>query len=474
MPADEEYYGTSGSMYNTFGYGGSTLFGFEDPAQTAYGSGQFASEIRTSLDQLSASEQATIRANAASVGMTAQQYLTTRGGLTGAGYYGDTPAYRTLSSKDYYSFFGQGGGGVTALNRESANRELKNLIDGGLSREDALKRMISQGWRPTDLGLTSDEATALGLDPSVVSGGSAGGAGGVSGGTAGGAGGAGGLSRDQIQAKAIVGDWLSTFFDPVRDADTIKKMNAFLDGQILEDLPAEAIMLNIRQQDFYKQRFKGNEGLRAAGLAELDPADYLRAERMYSDILNNSGLSNLARRDTFSSLIGGQVSAAELEDRVTNVYLRIQNADQPLKDEMRRLNQLGNLTSADFAEALLTGREGAALLRRKIATAEVSTEFTQRGISSAIGAEELARMGINREQARAGAEYAATGTERLTSLADIYNVNAEGIQSELESEAFKGLASQRRRRLVGSERAAFAGSSGTASPSLGSSTIGAI
>lgn len=477
MPADEEYYGTSGSAYNVYGYGGATLFGNQDPSQTAYGSGQFAGEIRTDLSQLSASEQAIIRANAASAGMTAQQYLTTRGGLTGAGYYGDTPAYATIGSKEYYSFFGPNGGGTSALNRESANRELKFLTDSGMSREAAIRQMIGQGWRPTDLGLSAEEATALGVN--VPTGGAAGGAaGGTTGGMAGTgtAGGAAGtaLSTAQRQAKASLEAWLRTFFNTAADEDTVRQLMTFIDQQVTSDVPEDAIMINIRQQPFYKTRFKGNEGLRAAGLAELSPAEYLDAERQYSDILTRANLNNLGRRDVFASLIGGQVSAVELQDRVVNVYDRIRNADQALKEEMQRLNQLGNVTAADFAESLLLGKEGAASLKRKIAQAEISTEFTTRGLTSALGVTELERLGVSRQQAAGGAEYAKTGTRRLQDLAAIYGVESAEMQKELEQEAFRGLASQRRRQLTGRERAAFSGAAGTGTPSLGATTIGAF
>lgn len=275
-------------------------------------------------------------------------------------------------------------------------------------------------------------------------------------------------------AKESLVAWLSTFFDPVRDADTINQMIAYVGQQIEMDVPVDAIELNIRQQPFYQQRFSGNKGLRAAGLAEMTPAEYLAAERQYSDLLAQANLGNLGRRDVFASLIGGQVSAVELQDRIVNVYDRIKNADQALKQEMQRLNQLGNITAADYAESLLLGKEGAASLKRKIAQAEISTEFTTRGIGSALGVTELERLGVTRQQAAAGAEFAKTGTQRLQELASIYGAEATGLQSELEKEAFTGLASQRRKQLTGQERAAFGGAAGTGTPSLGRPTIGAI
>lgn len=285
---------------------------------------------------------------------------------------------------------------------------------------------------------------------------------------------AGEANMKKSSAKAALQAWLSSFFDPQRDADTISKLMSFVNSQVEQDVPSDAIMLNIRSQDFYKQRFAGNEGRRAAGLAELTPAEYLAAESTYDEILQSAGLGNLSTRSNFAKLISGRVSAKEAQDRVTNVYSRIANADTALRSEIRRLNQFGNITAADFAESLLTGKEGAASLQRKITQAEISTEFTQRGLTSATGIEELERLGVDRAKAASGAEYAARGTRRLQDLATIYGVQSEGIQQELESEAFRGLESQRRKLLVSQERAAAAGRAGTGTTSLTTSASGTI
>lgn len=280
--------------------------------------------------------------------------------------------------------------------------------------------------------------------------------------------------RGRVSALAGLQSWLKTFFDPVKDAKIITELTNFMRSQKEEDIPDEAVMINIREQPFFQERFKGNKALRDAGMAELDPETYLSYEKQYANTLNTANLGPLARQDIFASLIGGQVSPTELEDRVTNVYKRIANADTALKEEMRRLKQLGNIDTADFAAALLTGKEGADSLKRKIAQAEISTEFTQRGLTSALGIEELANLGVDRSAAALASERIRTGTRRLTDLASIYGVQSAEIQKELEQESFKGLESQRRKQLTAQERAAFAGSAGTGTPSLGSSAAGAI
>lgn len=280
--------------------------------------------------------------------------------------------------------------------------------------------------------------------------------------------------REDRAARASLQSWLGTFFDPTADAKMINDLMAFIDQQITEDVPAEAITLNIRGQKFYQERFAGNEALRKKGLPELTPEQYLLFERQYSEVLRQSGLERLATRQNFASLIGGEVSNVELQDRVTNVYSRIVNADAALRSELQTLKSSTNITDADLAESLLMGKEGASILKRKISMAEIGAEFTPRGLKSALGAEELVNLGVTREQARAGAEMARIGTERLGVLSDVYGVSKTGLQAELETEAFKGLESQRRRKLTEMEKSAFAGSAGTGTPSLGRTSAGAI
>ena len=275
--------------------------------------------------------------------------------------------------------------------------------------------------------------------------------------------------QNRVAARDLLNNWLSTFFDP--NSQEYAQAKSFVEQQIAADATTDAVQLNIRTQQFYKTRFKGNEARRAAGLSEYTPAEYLQAENAYSEALRRFGLDRLATRETFSNLIGGLVSPDELASRVTTVYDRIQNADAPLRAELQRLKTAANLTDQDLAESLLLGKEGAASLQRKIAQAEIRAEATTRGLTSRLGDVELERRGITRAQAAAGFEQVATELRPLERLSQIYERQAPTptteLQTELESEALLGQTSQRRRRLIQQEAAAFAGSAGT-TPTLAS------
>ena len=86
-----------------------------------------------------------------------------------------------------------------------------------------------------------------------------------------------------------------------------------------------AITLALQQSPEYKARFSGIEKYKqnyatdiAAGkkAQPLTPAQYIKAEQEYQEVLNRYGLADLASQETFSELVGGDVSAIELKDRV--------------------------------------------------------------------------------------------------------------------------------------------------------------
>lgn len=285
----------------------------------------------------------------------------------------------------------------------------------------------------------------------------------------------------QQTARATLEALLRQFFFG-SDASFVADALAAAEGDIKQGLPTDVIIIKMQNYDdpnsLFARRFSGNVKLRKEGIEPLSPAEYLQQESRYREVLSTRGLGDLANRSTFADLIGNQVSPFELEDRVTKVFDVYDSADAGLKSELQSTLKLDPLsTRASVAKALLLGDKGATELQRQVRTAEVTTEARTRGLD-VTAAEELARMGVTREQARAGFEEIALTQPRLTQLSEIYTrqtPDALGLQRELEQEQFQGLQSQRRRRLAEQEQAAFMGQSGTAgSQSLGRRRTGSI
>lgn len=305
------------------------------------------------------------------------------------------------------------------------------------------------------------------------------------------------LRRLQLEDAAARGkaaidllkETIKQYFTMSGDDAFVNDLSSIIDTYAREGYDAATISVMLPQTQPYKTRFAGNEARLKAGLSALSPSNYIQAEETYNDILKRYNLSDVATRETFASLIGGQVSADEFADRIVNVYDRVRNADPALRAELDRVEGLGgDVTDADFVKALLTGDKGAAQLKRKIATAEIAAEarirseqLKERGYKPGLTvdtAEDLQRLGVTREQARAGFEQIALTQPRLTQLSEMYTgetPEATGLQRELEAEQFQGLQSQRRRRFAEQETTAFMGQSGTAAGiSLGRRRTGQI
>jgi hypothetical protein len=278
--------------------------------------------------------------------------------------------------------------------------------------------------------------------------------------------------REAVNARAIFASIFQQYFNRPGDDRFVTDLTKFVEDSISKGYTADTISALLPQTEAYKERFKGNKGRLEAGLAAYSPGEYLQAEDTYAEILNRFNLGGLATRDQFADLISNRKSASEVADLVQNVYFRIQNADSVLRQQLNTLKIGAGLTDADLAQALLSGKEGAQTLKQKIAGAEVGAEAATRGLS-AIRAQNLANLGVTREQARTGFEAIRQTQPTFEKLSDIYNrpaapatpearaARTESVQEELEREQFQGLRSEERARLAQQEQAAFMGSSGT-------------
>jgi hypothetical protein len=282
------------------------------------------------------------------------------------------------------------------------------------------------------------------------------------------------ITSEAANARVIFNSLFKQYFNRPGDDAFIKSLTTAVEDYIAKGYTEDTIRALLPQTEAYQSRFAGNKGRQAAGLAVYSPAEYLQAEDTYAEILNRFNLGKLATREQFSDFIGNRKSASEVADLVQNVYDRIRYADPNLKTQLETLKEF-NISESDLAASILSGDKTAQELKRKIAGAEVATEAGIRGLSTT-RAQELANLGVTREQARTGFEAIAQTAPTLTKLGQMYGspATAADQQTELEKEQFQGLASERRRRLAEQEQAAFMGRSGTANISLGRRTPGSI
>ena len=249
--------------------------------------------------------------------------------------------------------------------------------------------------------------------------------------------------------------------------------------------PAEA-RISIRNTQAYKDRFKGNEGRIKKGLAVYQPDEYLAAEETYRNLLLANNLQDLISKNTTDSFISGAVSAQEVQDRIQNVFTKIDNADPTLKGQLGQyFSSYGiadpNLQRSQLASALLTGETSSMALERQLKKAQLRA-----GAALADGT--IAESGVESLQKQLEAQnvsdvygVAKTGfstlaqTQRETErLGGIYGAEQAPMAEELQQEAFFGLQSQRRKKLQEREQATFGGQAGISTAGLARGAAGSF
>jgi len=236
-----------------------------------------------------------------------------------------------------------------------------------------------------------------------------------------------------------------------------------------------ALKTDVRYNAPYIKRFRGNELRRSAGLNVLSEAEYLALEDDYTKTLKSYGLENYfgvdrsLKQTAMADVIGADISALEFTDRVSTAVDRVKMADPGTKNAFQQFYGIGE---ADLVQYFLDPKKALVNLKEKATAAEIGGAAIGQGLAATMtSAEDLARFGINRQQAQVG--YATIGEELPTagSLGRIYSES--GItynQADAESATFKGLASAKRKKeqLKQLEEGQFSGSAGT---SLGAGAL---
>jgi hypothetical protein len=247
--------------------------------------------------------------------------------------------------------------------------------------------------------------------------------------------------------------------------------------------PAE-FTLRLRQTDAYKKRFAANEQRIKSGLRALSEAEYIGLEDQYQNVMRNYGLpasyyqrGDMGVQPGFEKFLAGDVSAAELEDRIITAQNRVINAAPEVSKALREFYP--DITNGDILAYALDPQQALSNIKRKVGAAEIGAGAMQAGLATGLSrAEELQKFGVTGEQARAGYQTIAELLPSATKLSSIYAKQGLGEygQTAAEQEVF-GIsgaadAATRRRKLAQLETAAFSGQAGAAGGALGRERAG--
>ena len=295
-----------------------------------------------------------------------------------------------------------------------------------------------------------------------------------------------GLTTEEVQnlLKSYTSDVLSRMSQEEKTAERLSAYNILkmeFDqyglGSLVTDIrdllvnntPVSEFGLRLRGTDAYKERFKANEARISAGLAALSPAEYVALEDQYQNVMRNYGLpasyytkDKTGKQVGFEKFIAGDVSAAELEDRISTAQKRVINANPEVSQALRAFYP--DITNGDILAYTLDPSQGLEAIKRKVTAAEIGGAAMAQGLTT--GAEramQLAGYGVTKEQAQQGFQTVADIAPRGSQLADIYGqqpYTQETAEAEVFNTSGSAQAAARRRKLKSLEEASFSGSSG--------------
>lgn len=229
--------------------------------------------------------------------------------------------------------------------------------------------------------------------------------------------------------------------------------------------------LALQETNEWKQRFAGNEKLKAAGLPVLSVAEYLATERSYAQVMKNYGLPEGFYNDPsdFAGFIGNSVAPSEVQSRV-QAYADIAKREDPAI--IGQLKSMG-MSEGDILAHFMDPERAWPMLERKYRQVTLGAAARRQGLTANEGfLGRLADAGVTEQQAQQGYGLISEQLPTMGRLGAIYGEDFG--QGDLEAEVFEqdGDAARKRKRLASRERAQFGGSAGTGRGSLGRSTGG--
>jgi hypothetical protein len=279
----------------------------------------------------------------------------------------------------------------------------------------------------------------------------------------------------RIPAYEVFRQQFSNFFENI-DSEAPWLLSLYNASQkyynmgMTDDQIPDVLLSDENAPQAYKDRFAGIAKLKARKAAGYNVAyipnvaDYAEMSKSIRKQFQKYGLNELGNNANIADIIGGDVDAVEVEERLSKAFYAIDNADEYLKSELKQ--NFPTIGRTDLAKALLTGPDGADELKKKIDIAGVRASASEFGLKNKIDAEELFKMGVERSSARAGYQKTASELSGLTQAAKQFGQTGIDLESELEKQNVLQKTQENVTSLRSQARAEFQGGTGASSTGL--------
>jgi hypothetical protein len=235
--------------------------------------------------------------------------------------------------------------------------------------------------------------------------------------------------------------------------------------------------IRLRETDAYKKRFVANEARIKNGLRALSEAEYIRDEDAYQEVMRRRGLpasyyeqtvdpvTGIAKQKGFEKLISGDVSSAELEDRIVAAQERVIRGAPQIAQALKEFYP--EISNGDILAYALDPANAIDMIKRKVTAAEIGGAQLGAGLKATVsGAETLASAGVTGQRYQQAAPTIAEASIRGGQLASIYGEDPY-TQQTAEQEVFNIAGAQearkQRQKVTGLEKVTFGGKTGLTS-----------
>lgn len=270
-------------------------------------------------------------------------------------------------------------------------------------------------------------------------------------------------TAEQQSARALIRTVLGQFgLDALADR---------LWQQYFAGAPLEQVFLDLRTTPEYKARFPAMDVLAKKGRA-ITEAQYIGYEQQAVELYRRFGLPSgfYDQPADFATLIGGEVSIAELADRVQLASAASMTAPPEVRAKLQRFG----LGAGDLVAYWLDPDKALPLLQQQFAAATIgaASARTGFGLLTADEAERLAQLGVTQQEAVQGFAALAASTELFGALPGTAET-AIGREQQLAG-TFEGSADARQQieRRARGRRAVFEQGGGLAQTSRGVAGLG--
>lgn len=141
--------------------------------------------------------------------------------------------------------------------------------------------------------------------------------------------------QDRRNALEIIEDALASY--------GLENLANWANARLIEGSSTESVLIQIKDTDEFKDRFSGMKIRKDNGWAPISPAEYIRLERDYRNLMETAGLPAGfydSPRD-FDNFIGNDLSDAEMRQRVSMASAAVANVNPELKNQLRDMYGIG-------------------------------------------------------------------------------------------------------------------------------------